>query len=132
MTKALLGMRTNRQRIRMACLAFCALLLQQIALLAYACPAVFPAPASETPMVGCEDMQMPDPEAPVLCQQHCQRDQLTSPDLKSPQVPPLALPPPHFALTEALLPPVRSQHYKDVPLYRSDPPPAQRFCSLQI
>ena len=83
-------------------------------------------------MAGCEGMEMPDPTAPVLCDQHCQREHVTNPDLKAPQVPPLALPALHFTLTEALLTPVQDQHYEDVPTCRSDPPPAQRFCSLQI
>ena len=37
-----------------------------------------------------------------------------------------------ISLTEALLPTVQAQYYEDVPTCRSDPPPAQRFCSLQI
>lgn len=124
-------LRRHRYGLRMAWLGLLALLFQQVALAAYICPTEAPVEPPSV-MAGCEDMQMPDPEVPALCQQHCQRDQVTSPDLKSPQVPPLALPPLHFALTEALLPPVRSQHYEDVPLCRSDPPPSQRFCSLQI
>ncbi len=124
-------LRRRRYGLRMAWLGLLALLFQQVALAAYLCPTEAPVEPTSV-MAGCEDMQMPDPEAPALCQQHCQRDQVTSPDLKSPQVPPLALPPVHFALTEALLPPVQAQHYEDIPVCRSDPPPAQRFCSLQI
>jgi hypothetical protein len=75
---------------------------------------------------------MPDPAAPRLCDQHCQRDHLTTPDLRVAHVPPLALPPPHFDLAESLLPPAPAQYYKDVPTCRSDPPAAERFCSLQI
>ncbi|GAB3050743.1 MULTISPECIES: hypothetical protein [Gammaproteobacteria] len=124
--------RTRSLRLRFAWLALLALLFQQIALAAYACP------VSETPleprmvMAGCEGMEMPDPQVPALCDQHCLRDHVTSQDLKAPQVPSLGLPPVHFALTAALLPPVEAQYYEDVPTCRSDPPPAQRFCSLQI
>lgn len=125
-------LRSRRIRHRLACLALLALLLQQLALVAYACPLseshATPAPA----MAGCKGMEMPDPGAPLLCDQHCQRDHVATPDLKAPQVPSLALPPLHFTLTETLPPPVRAQAYEDVPVCRSDPPPAQRFCSLQI
>lgn len=124
--------RRRRQRLRFAWLALLALLLQQIALVAYACPQdETPAP-SQTMMISCEDMEMPDPAAPLLCDQHCQRDHLANPDLRVAQVPPLALPPPHFELAASLLPPAPAQHYQDVPTCRSDPPAAERFCSLQI
>lgn len=123
--------RTRSRRLRFAWLALLALLFQQVALAAYACPIAEP-PEPKIMMAGCEGMEMPDPAAPALCDQHCLRDHVANPGLKSPQVPALALPPLHFALTEALLPPVQAQHYANVPLCRSDPPPAQRFCSLQI
>ncbi|MBB1062057.1 hypothetical protein [Marilutibacter spongiae] len=124
--------RTHSLRLRFAWLALLALLFQQAALAAYACPINEAPPEPRMVMAGCEGMEMPDPAAPVLCDQHCLRDHVTSQDLKAPQVPALALPPLHFALTAALLPPVQAQHYEDVPTCRSDPPPAQRFCSLQI
>lgn len=124
--------RTRSLRLRFAWLALLALLFQQVALAAYACPISETPPEPQMVMAGCEGMEMPDPQAPALCDQHCLRDHITSPDLKAPQVPSLALPPLHFALTEALLPPVEDQYYEDVPTCRSDPPPAQRFCSLQI
>lgn len=125
-------LRARRPRLRFAWLALLALLFQQVALAAYACPDLEGAPAQSTVMVGCEGMATPDPDAPALCDQHCQRDHVATPDLKVPQVPSLALPPVHFALSEALLPPIQARHYADVPTSRSDPPPAQRFCSLQI
>jgi len=117
---------------RLAWLGLLALLLQQFALLAYACPIAETPPRPATTMIGCEGMEMPDPEAPALCDQHCQRDHVATPDAKPLQVPPQALPPPHFALSEAMLPRTQARHYQDVPVCRSDPPPAQRFCSLQI
>lgn len=124
--------RGRRLRLRFTWLALLALLFQQFALAAYACPIAEVPPEPTMRMAGCEGMAMPDPEAPVLCDQHCQRDHITNPDSKTPQVPPLALTPLHFALTAALLPAVQAQYYEDVPICRSDPSPAQRFCSLQI
>lgn len=121
----------GRHRFRIALVVIVCLLFQQVALAAYACPTVG-TPVPQVVMAGCEGMEMPDPDAPALCDQHCQRDHITSSDVKAPQVPPLALPPLHFALASALLPPVEAQYYEDVPTCRSDPPPAQRFCSLQI
>ena len=124
-------LRIRRQRLRFAWLALLALLFQQVAFAAYVCPAEMPSqPQAMT--VGCEGMEMPDPDAPALCDLHCQRDHLTTPDLRVAQVPPLALPPLHFDLAASLLPPAPAQYYEDVPTCRSDPPPAQRFCSLQI
>ena len=125
-------LRTRSLRLRFAWLALLALLFQQVALAAYVCPVSETPPEPKAMMAGCEGMEMPDPTAPVLCDQHCQREHVTNPDLKAPQVPPLALPALHFTLTEALLTPVQDQYYEDVPTCRSDPPPAQRFCSLQI
>ena len=57
----------------------------------------------------------PDPDAPALCDQHCQRDHIATADAKAPQVPyqpALAA----FALVQALLPPVHAQLYRDVPV----------------
>lgn len=133
MTRLLARCRGRRWQLRFAGLALLALMLQQFALVAYACP--ISEASTETPkvvMVECEGMAMPDPEAPVLCDQHCARDHVISSDLKVPQVPPLALPAWRFAKAEAVLPPVRTRHYEDVPACQSDPPPMQRFCSLLI
>lgn len=124
--------RSFRSHQRLAWLALLALLLQQLALLAYACPIAETPPEPTVAMVGCEGMEMPDPEAPALCDQHCQRDHVANTGLQVLQVPPSLLPPPHFDLAEALPGTVRAELYEDVPVCRSDPPPAQRFCSLQI
>jgi hypothetical protein len=123
------ALRKRRRRLRLAWLTLLALLFQQVALASYVCPNA-ETPTQTVSMAGCEGMEMPDPDAPALCHQHCVRDHVTSPDLKAPQLPMLALPPLHFAMV--LLPPVEALHYQDVPTCRSDPPPAQRFCSLQI
>ncbi|MCR6496307.1 hypothetical protein LJB71_08790 [Thermomonas sp. S9] len=125
-------LRLRRPRLRLAWLGLLALVFQQLAFAAYACPVADAPPEPQAVMAGCVGMEMPDPDAPALCDQHCVRDHVTTPDLKAPKVPALALPPMHFALSEALLPPVRAQLYRDVPICQSDPPPAQRFCSLQI
>ena len=125
-------LRSRRWRSRLAWLGLLTLLFQQAALAAYACPIAEIPSHPQALMVGCDEMEMPDPQASALCDQHCQRGHVATPDLKVPQVPPLAMPPPHFVLAEALLPPVQAQYYEDIPVCRSDPPPAQRFCSLQI
>lgn len=124
-------LRMRRSRLRLTWLVLLAALLQQFAFAVYACP-VAETPPQPIAMAGCEGMEMPDPDAPALCDQHCLRDHVTNPDVKAPQVPSLALPPLRFALTSALLPQAEAQHYEDVPPCRSDPPPEQRFCSLQI
>lgn len=124
--------RTRSLGRRLAWVALLALLFQQAALAAYVCPISVTPPEPATVLADCERMAMPDPDAPALCEQHCQRGHVTHPDLKAPQVPSLALPSLHFALTSVLLPPAHAQNYEDIPTCRSDPPPAQRFCSLQI
>lgn len=124
--------RRRHQRVRLAWLALLALLLQQVAMMAYACPLPEMSAPPQAMMSDCDRMEMPDPAAPLLCDQHCQRDHLTTPDLRVAQVPPLALPPPRFDLAASLLLPVPAQYYEDVPTCRSDPPAAERFCSLQI
>lgn len=123
---------TGSRGCRLAWLALLALVFQQVALAAYVCPIGETPPERTTVLADCERMAMPDPDAPALCEQHCLRDHVTHPDLKVPQVPSLALPSLHFALTSVLLPPAPAQNYEDIPTCRSDPPPAQRFCSLQI
>ena len=126
-------LRTRRWRLRLACLALFAL-LQQVAIGALACPPL-ELPAAPAPAGGhCHEAPAPaaDPQAHPLCGQHCQGSHLTAPDLKLPQVPPLALPPVAFALDQVLLPQAPRRDYQDIPVCRSDPPPARRFCSLQI
>ncbi|WMJ69177.1 hypothetical protein [Stenotrophomonas sp. 24(2023)] len=124
--------RKRRFLARFAWLALLALLFQQVALASYACPTNDAPPPRAGMMAGCTGMDMPDADAPMLCDQHCLRDHATSTDLQAPQVPALGLPPVYFALADALLPPAHSQHYEDVRTCQADPPPAQRFCSLQI
>ena len=120
------------RRNRELWLALLAMLFQQVALVAYACPVSATPAELQMVMADCEGTEMPDPRASALCDQHCVRDHVNSPNVKALQVPSLALVPLHFALAAALLLPVEAQYYEDVPTCRSDPPPAQRFCSLQI
>lgn len=123
--------RGRRQRLRFAWVALLALLFQQAAMAAYACPIEAP-PAPRVMMADCEGMEMPDQTAPLLCDKHCNPDRSTTPDVRTAQVPPIALPPLHFDLAASLLPPTLAQDYEDVPTCRSDPPATERFCSLQI
>lgn len=124
--------RRRRKRLRFAWLALLALLLQQVAMVVYACPLTETPTPSQAVMSDCESMEMPDPDAPALCDMHCHADRSTTPDVRVAQVPPVALPPPRFDLAASLLPPAPAQYYQDVPTCRSDPPAAERFCSLQI
>ncbi|MBX3726017.1 MAG: hypothetical protein KF823_08865 [Xanthomonadales bacterium] len=126
-------LRRRHPRTRLAWLALWALLLQQLVLVAYACPIEAQTPPDPVPMimVGCDGMTALDPDYPSLCQQHCERDRVTTPDLKSPQVPPSTVPV-LFTSLETLSSSVQARRYRDVPACVSDPPPAQRFCSLQI
>lgn len=124
--------RQRRLRSRFVWLVLLGLLFQQVAMMAYACPLNDIPTSSQGMIADCDRMETRDPATPLLCDQHCQRDHLTMPDLRVAQVPPLALPPPHFDLAASLLPPVPAQYYEDVPMCRSDPPAAERFCSLQI
>jgi len=124
--------RARRPRRFLSWLALLALLFQQVALASYACPIADAPSPSRMVMAGCTGMDMPDTDAPTLCQQHCLRGDVANADAKLPQVPALGLPPPSFGLIAALLPSIDDLHYQDVPICRSDPPPAQRFCSLQL
>ena len=123
--------RRPRLSSRFVWVALLAFLFQQAAMAAYACPIETP-PVPQVMMAGCEGMEMPDQAAPFLCDKHCNPDHSTTPDVRTAQVPPIALPPLHFDLTASLSPPTLAQYYEDVPTCRSDPPAAERFCSLQI
>lgn len=125
-------LRTRRQRLRCTWLVSLTLLFQQVALAAYICPVATTPPQATAMMAGCDGMEMPDSDASALCDQHCQPDHLKTPDPRVAEVLPLALPPLYFDLSTSLLPPAPGRHYENVPVSRSDPPPAARFCSLQI
>ena len=85
----------RRTRLRIALLALCALLLQQLALAAYACPL----PSSVAPMTamaampGCAGMPATSAHGAQLCAQHCAQQAPAPQDARLPAVPALALPP---------------------------------------
>ncbi len=123
------------RRPRIAWLTLVLLLSQQISLTAYACPVpeALPAAAQSVPaMVDCEEMEMPDPSAPALCDQHCESDHVATPDLKPLQLPAMTLHLVHVALVEPPQPSIGSGYDGNIPLARSDPPLTLRFCSLLI
>lgn len=83
---------SRRSRQRLALLVACALLLQQLALAAYACALdVAPAHAAMVMSGG-----MPMPAAPggdmALCTYHCADQAPATPDARTPTVPPAMLP----------------------------------------
>jgi hypothetical protein len=85
----------RRTRLRIALLALCALLFQQLALAAYACPL----PASAAPMTamasmpGCAGMPLMGAHGAQFCVQHCAQQTPAPQDARLPTVPALALPP---------------------------------------
>lgn len=122
-----------RQRRRIVWMTLFCLLLQQLAMAAYACPLPqIPVQAKTLPS-ACEVMGMVQKvrPSPALCHAHCNPDTAATTAAHVGDVPPFALPPPMFAR-------VASTHASeqlrlaDVPLHRSDPPPMLRFCSLLI
>ena len=121
----------QRRRNRVAWLVMFVLLFQQLALSAYACTLTKLASAPVAVMANCPGMPMPASHPAPLCEKHCNPDHATASPLLSVTVPPLALPPPSFALMSNP-PAVIDRRYIDVPISRSDPPPLLRFCSLQI
>jgi hypothetical protein len=123
--------RHRRRRARAAALVFVAMLLQQVALIAYACPRTEMPNAPQVEMADCERMAMPDVHARALCDEHCHPQHSAIPDSRLMCAPP-ALTQLYFRFATALLPPAAERHYEDVPTCSSDPPPAERFCSLQI
>ena len=86
---------SRRTRLRIALLALCALLFQQLALAAYACPL----PSSAAPltamaaMPGCAGMPQMGAHSTQLCTQHCAQQTPAPQDARSPTVPVPALPP---------------------------------------
>lgn len=127
---------SRRTRLRLALLAACALLLQQLALAAYACT-LDAAPATTAMAAHCEGMSMPMPSSPrsdaALCGYHCVDQAPTAPDARTPTVPPdmlPALPPAAPALLPlALMSPPPA--YCAAP-HPSPPPATILYCTLQI
>lgn len=118
----------RRRRAHLALLAILALLFQQVAVAALACPRdVAPQMSAHcAAMMAGHELPAPAP----LCEKHCAPDQTVPSDASATQVPALALPPLLFATlatpaspgapgTQATRPP-------------STAPPRLRFCRLLI
>ncbi|MEN6540217.1 MAG: hypothetical protein ABFC67_11450, partial [Mizugakiibacter sp.] len=105
-----------RTRLRLALLAACALLLQQLALAAYACT-LDAAPAQTAMAAHCEGVPMSSSpgSAAALCGYHCAEQAPAAPDARTPTVPPAMLP---------ALPPAAPAL---LPLALMSPPPA--YCA---
>lgn len=125
-------LRKTRQGRYLALLGLFALFFQLVGTVAYACAQPQMPTKPMATMTDCDSMAMPPPEAPGLCERHCDPDTPTSTDARAGHVPPLALAAPAFGLEEAVVSRAVASHYLDVPVCRSDPPPTLRFCSLLI
>lgn len=124
---------SRRHRCRIALLAMMCLLLQQLALAAYACP-LEQIPADTSAMAEhCAEMGMqPAQDNPALCAKHCAPDLSTAADhVTKLSVPALALPPLDFAPV-LVVPVAHVVLNTDAPVTRTGPPPRLRFCSLLI
>lgn len=122
--------RRRRTAFRVALAVLLTFLFQHAAIAAYACPVDSMPAQVNASMPDCGSMEMEDP--PVLCEKHCNPDNLTTPDLRIAQVPPVVLPPARFELARTLPSASSLQLYESVPVLRADPPPTLRFCSLLI
>lgn len=121
----------RRRRIagRVAWVVLLSLLFQYVAVAAYACPVVSATVQAVESTPDCVTVEKQD--RPLLCEQHCEPDDSTTPELRVAQVPPVVLPPARFDLVRS--PPACSlEHYRSVPALAVDPPPTVRFCSLLI
>ena len=125
---------TRRTRLRLVLLAVLSLLLQQVALAAYACSTAEVPTASAAMAAHCDDMPMSSGnQAPILCPAHCAQTTLATPDAHAFTVPPLLLP----ALRPSpivLVPlPIAHPAYAQAAAWRrSGTPPTLRFRVLLI
>ncbi|GHA86902.1 hypothetical protein [Cognatilysobacter bugurensis] len=124
------GFRHRRMALRIAVALLFTLLFQHAAIAAYACPLMGVPTPVEAAMPDCGGMETMD--APVLCEQHCNPDNSTTPDVRVAQPTPVLLPPLRFELTRTLASASSLQLYESVPVLWADPPPTLRFCSLLI
>lgn len=122
----------GHQRFRIALVVIVCLLLQQVAMAAYACT-MNRMPAEPAVMAGdCAGMGMERAkESPALCEKHCAPTLAVAADHAVLGVPALALPPLAFELTLAQ-PVSHVTLAAAVAIDRSDPPPRLRYCSLLI
>ena len=90
---------SRRTRLRIALLALCALLFQQVAVASYACsfsPSMMPMAASAsvgTAKPNCLGMSQMGQRGAVMCAHHCSQQTPVPQDSRLPAVPAIALPP---------------------------------------
>jgi hypothetical protein len=121
---------SRRRRARIAAVAVCCLLFQQLALAAYVC-AMEQEPPRATDLAGCHPVDAGTPADP-LCIKHCDPDASTGAEVRTASVPPLALP------AEAALPlrahavVLRRAAMEEVAATAHSPPPLLAFSHLLI
>ncbi len=122
----------GRHRFRIILTVIVCLLFQQVAMIAYACPAERMPVQAMSMSKDCLGMSTAHTQGnPVLCEKHCSPDRTLLTDHASPVVPALVLPPHVFGATLSQSGPAVSLT-ADVSVNASDPPPRLRFCSLLI
>lgn len=122
--------RHRRQRTHKVIALLACLLFQQVAMAAAMCtlPMLPVAPMAE----NCTGMDMAGgPQAQPLCDALCSSDPVLLPEDDFLHIPPVALPPLHFAVDVTAIP-VRETLVASVALKRSDRPPRIRYCTLLI
>lgn len=131
--------RSRRQRSVIVFLLTACLLLQQLAMSAFACtmpldPAGHASMSMSTMTPDCHmamAAEHPAPATDPLCEKHCSPDATSASTPTIPPVPALALPPLLHVL--ALAPATRTCDYISGELFaRSDPPTRLRYCRLLI
>ena len=122
----------SRHRLQIVLTALLCLLFQQVAMAAYACT-LPDMPSDRVEMTeDCSKMGMQVVlEAPALCAKHCSPDHAIAPDPGFAHVPPLALPPIHFA-PRLIAPSAHQAVAGQLAVIRHEPPPRLRYCSLLI
>lgn len=120
------------RRRRIALLAVLCLLLQHVALAAYACPIERLPPPPHAVAMHCAGTDMRQAgDNPALCANHCAPDRSTAADHAQLSVPALLLPPPHLPAPRRVAA-AAGGWQADARFTRSDPPPRLRFCTLLI
>lgn len=122
--------RRDRRRVRIAVVVTICLLIQQIALAAYACTMTIAPIDSVATTEKCAAMEKEQPPT-TLCQKHCSPDPTFEVHHNFPSVPALALPPVTFGAVISQISTGESVASDDSFL-RSHPPPRLRYCRLLI
>ena len=127
-----------RSSRRLVVLTVLAMLMQQLAMSAYACTLPVGGAMAATQMAamadgeGCAEMQKAAGVDRALCLKHCAPDASSNPDVRAPSVPLSMLPalaPAMPALMPMSLAPPRREHAY---LAQASPPPSILFCSLLL